>query len=199
MARVGGRSLWLAWPAGVLCAAVVGVLVWLAAPGVPGAIDFVGSTLRGATSAPQAGGAAAPDDEPATDCRSLYPDRLWSALTWTPQVLLSQGRQPPASESGLEVPLSAEVRFTCGWRAEGDRSISTTVAEVVAASAPVARAALEAEGFACSGDDTAVHCVRVAAGATEIHDVRDTTWMSTVMSDWEIDDYAELTASRAFG
>ena len=29
MARIGGRSLWLAWPVGVLCAGVVGALVWL--------------------------------------------------------------------------------------------------------------------------------------------------------------------------
>src|SRR3546814_15333014 len=92
MARVSGRSLWIAWPIGVICAGVIGALVWLAAPGVPGAIDFVGTTLRGATSAPVADGedAAATPADPMTDCRGLYPARLWAEPTWTPEVLLSQ-------------------------------------------------------------------------------------------------------------
>ena len=66
MARIGGRNLWLAWPAGLLCAGVVGALVWLAVPAIPGTVLFVGDTLRAATSAPEAA-AARPVGQTALD------------------------------------------------------------------------------------------------------------------------------------
>ena len=93
MARIGGRSLWLAWPAGLFClAAVVGLGV-LAAPGVPGAIAFVGDTLRAATGRP-----ATVEAEPATpagDCRHLYSQPMWSSLVWSPAAVRSQRRTAP--------------------------------------------------------------------------------------------------------
>jgi hypothetical protein len=200
MARVSGRSLWIAWPAGVICAAVVGALLWLAAPGVPGAIDFIGNTLRTATSAPVADGEAedVPVADPATDCRGLYPDRLWAELTWTPEALLSQSTAPPASASSLFTALSPEVRLTCSWRADGGRSVSTTVATVAADAASVVQAALTAEGFTCAVDGAAVHCERTQGSVAEVHDLRGDVWVSSVLTDWLPEDYAAQVASRAF-
>ena len=49
MARTGGRNAWIAWPAGLLCAAVVVSLAWLAQPMVPVSVAWVGDMLRAAT------------------------------------------------------------------------------------------------------------------------------------------------------
>lgn len=201
MARVGGRSLWIAWPMGVICAGVVAVLVWLAVPGVPGMIDFAGNMLRGATSAPAAdgGGAASAAEQPATDCRSLYPDRLWSQLTWTPDVLLSQNAAAPATDTALPAALAPAVRFSCTWRIDDAHRVSTTVAAVAAGSAPIAQAALAAEGFTCvAADADGVHCERERDGVREIHDVRGDVWLSSQLVGWAPEDYGALTASRAF-
>lgn len=46
MARVGGRNLAVSWLVGILCAAVVGALVWLAIPIVPALASLVGDGLR---------------------------------------------------------------------------------------------------------------------------------------------------------
>ena len=74
MARIGGRSLWLAWPVGLLCAGIVGALVWVALPAVPGTVNWIGDTLRAATSAPVAA-APSPVETAALDrrCRSGLP------------------------------------------------------------------------------------------------------------------------------
>lgn len=45
-ARVGGRNLAISWIAGVLCAGVVGALLWLALPAGPALMQFVGDGLR---------------------------------------------------------------------------------------------------------------------------------------------------------
>jgi hypothetical protein len=200
MARVGGRSLWLAWPVGVMCAGVVGALAWMAAPGLPGAVEFVGNTLRGATSAPVADGAGTPPapSAAATDCRDIYPDRLWSELTWTPDALLSQTTAPPATATALAAALAPDVRLTCTWRVDDGRSVATTVATVGADAAAVARAALSAEGFTCSADGDAAHCARTSGTVTEIHDLRGRTWLSSVLTGWMPQDYAAQVASRVF-
>lgn len=46
MARVGGRNLALSWVAGVLCAGVVGALLWFATPMLPVLGEFFGEALR---------------------------------------------------------------------------------------------------------------------------------------------------------
>ncbi|MBB5742166.1 hypothetical protein HD600_000663 [Microbacterium ginsengiterrae] len=56
MARADGRNLAMSWIVGVMCAAVVAALLWLALPMGPVMIQFVGDTLR--TVAP--GGSGAP-------------------------------------------------------------------------------------------------------------------------------------------
>jgi hypothetical protein len=45
--RVGGRSLTASWIVGILCAAVVGALLWLSLPAGPGLLAIVGRLLDG--------------------------------------------------------------------------------------------------------------------------------------------------------
>lgn len=202
VAKIGGRSAWLAWPAGLVCLGVVLTLVVMAAPGVPAAVDFVGSTLRGGTAARAAEAAEAERreriGEAATDCRSLYPDRLWAELTWTPEVLLSQNGDAPAVDESLLAALTPAVRFTCAWRLEDGRSIRSTVSTVPDGGASIAQAALSAVGFGCSVEGERVHCERSADGVTEVHDLQGETWLATVMDRWTSDDYAADTYARAF-
>lgn len=198
MARRDGRVSWIAVPAMTICIAVLGALVWLAVPGLPGAIDFIGSTLRAAP-------APTSDDDPVTataapvsDCRSLYPDRLWTELTWTPDVLLRPSADPPSASPALVTALAPRVRITCSWRVGEQRSIRSTVADVDAGAAAIAQATLTAEGFACAAEDGGVHCERAADGVTEVNDLADGVWLSSTLTRWEPEDYAAQTAARAF-
>ena len=45
--RVGGRSLVASWTVGILCAGVVGALLWLSLPAGPGLLVVVGHLLDG--------------------------------------------------------------------------------------------------------------------------------------------------------
>ncbi len=47
-ARVGGRNRAIAWIVGLLCAGIVGVLLWYAFPAGPAVIDMIGAGLRNA-------------------------------------------------------------------------------------------------------------------------------------------------------
>lgn len=201
MAKVGGRSAWIAWPAALICVAIVGALLWLATPGVPAAVSFIGDALRAATSPPSADGddaQAAAEAEPASDCRSLYPNALWAELVWTPQVLLSKSTSAPATATTLAQALAPTVAFTCTWNTDDGRSITSTVASVADGAAAVAQAALPSEGFACTPEGERLHCERSAGGVTELHDLRGTVWLSSVLARWSPEDYGALTASRVF-
>lgn len=46
-ARVGGRNLAISWIVGILCAAVVGALLWLSLPAGPGVLTVIGILLDG--------------------------------------------------------------------------------------------------------------------------------------------------------
>lgn len=46
-ARVGGRNLAITWIVGVLCAGIVGALVWLSLPAGPGLLYMVGQLIDG--------------------------------------------------------------------------------------------------------------------------------------------------------
>lgn len=197
MAKVSGRVSWIAVPAMLICLGVVAVLLYLAIPAIPGAVDFVGTTLRTGTAAHTPEPDARKTD-PATDCRSMYPDRLWSELTWTPDMLLSQGADAPATDAALVTALAPQVRFSCTWRVEDGRSIQTTVASVGADSAAVAQAALAGAGFACENRDALLHCQRATGSVTEIHDLRDGTWVASRLDAWEPDDYDAQVLSRVF-
>lgn len=45
-ARVGGRNRAISWIVGLLCAGVVGGLLWFAVPAGPAVIEMVGTSLR---------------------------------------------------------------------------------------------------------------------------------------------------------
>ncbi|WCD93906.1 hypothetical protein [Microbacterium sp. nov. GSS16] len=46
-ARVGGRNLAISWIVGLLCAGVVGALLWISLPAGPGLLFVVGHLLDG--------------------------------------------------------------------------------------------------------------------------------------------------------
>ncbi|WP_203581794.1 hypothetical protein [Microbacterium hibisci] len=194
MARIGGRNRWIAVPAGLLCLAVVGSLVWLSLPMVPVAIGWVGDTLRSAT-APRP--AATPAETPArlaagggaVDCRTLYADDLWNELLWRPGSLLNQSMAAPAtSATAFSDAATPEVVVTCTWRFDAG-GIVTTLARVDAATASVAAASLGGDGFSCEESSAATVCSRTRAGVREEHTVRDGLWLSSVETRWHPEDY----------
>ncbi|MDQ1123367.1 hypothetical protein [Microbacterium trichothecenolyticum] len=197
MARIGGRSLWLAWPAGLLCAAAVTALGVLAAPGVPIAVTFVGDTLRAASTHTAA--VAADPAEPASDCRHLYSQSLWSSLVWSPEALLWQRRTAALSTPEAVAAASPTVVVTCHWRGPGGRFVETTVSTVAPEGAAAVRTTLTAQGFACETDADATHCERQTGDVVEVHDLRGDRWVSSTLSGWMPEGYAAVVASHAFG
>jgi hypothetical protein len=204
MARIGGRSLWLAWPAGLVCAGIVGALFWLAAPAVPGTITFVGDTLRASTSTPQAAppqplATTAIADDADVDCHDLYPASLWSELVWRQEVILSQNRAAPATAVPTLVgELQPVVRVTCVWR-DGRSSIKTTLSLVGTDAASRAAAVLEGRRFSCTPLGTGTVCRRGSGRVLEEHAVRDGLWIATVETAWHPEGYGERLASFVWG
>ncbi|WP_345801509.1 hypothetical protein AAIB33_18950 [Microbacterium sp. AZCO] len=204
MARIGGRNLWLAWPAGLVCAGVVGALVYLAAPAVPGTVEFVGDTLRAATSAPVAAsglpvGAIALDGSDEIDCRDLYPGPLWSELAWSPNVLLTQNLSlPPTSAAALIDALQPAVRVTCQWKGP-QGTIVSTLARVGADAATVADASLRGQGFSCEAFASGTLCRRTSGGVLEEHAVRDGLWLSSIETGWMPEAFTARLAAFVWG
>lgn len=205
MSRIGGRNAWIAWPAALLCAAVVAALAWLALPMLPVSIAWMGDTLRASTTPPVTVAPAATVATLATqpgdiDCRALYPDSLWAELTWTPNVLLAQGGSPPATAvTALTDALAPTVRITCTWRADGGRTITSTLAVVAGDAGGIADVALRSEGFACTTDAEAVTCARSSGSVVEEHTIRGGLWLSSVGSAWHPEDYGARLAAHVWG
>jgi hypothetical protein len=205
LARIGGRSSWIAVPAGMVCTAIVAVLIWLSLPMVPVTIAWAGDTMRRAT-APRV--AAPQTDTPALrigagdtmDCRSIYTDSLWNELTWQGKAVLDQSFDPPATAvTTLTEVLAPDVRLTCAWRIDGAPVIVTTLA-VVAADAPaLTEAALLGQGFTCGIADGALRCSRVLDGVTEVQVVRDGLWMSSVESGWRPERFSDRVEAEVWG
>lgn len=205
LARIGGRNSWIAWPAGLLCAAVVAALAWLAHPLLPVSVAWTGDMLRSATAprpvAPVAESVAslavAPGD---IDCRELYPDGLWAELTWTPNVLLAQDTAPPATEiTTLTDALTPSVRITCQWSADGGRTIVSTLAGVAPDAGPVADASLRGQGFTCVSDSDSVVCTRTTGDVVEEQTVRGGLWLSSVERGWHPDEYGDRLSAHVWG
>ncbi|CAI9390553.1 hypothetical protein [Microbacterium sp. T2.11-28] len=199
MARVGGRSTSLAWVVGLACVAVVGALAWIAAPLLPGTVQFVGDQLNPPTSGPAAGDGDEASSGEMGECRDLYADALWTALVWTPDAVLTPSTDAPeSSASGLLDALSPRVRFTCSWTsAEG--AISTTLADVPADAGAIARTALPALGFACDAVDDRTRCIREGEdGARETIEAGRGVWLSSVQDGWQPAGYAERIADRVW-
>lgn len=198
MARVGGRNTVFAWTVGLVCAAVVGALVWLAAPLVPAGLLFVGEKVNPPTSGPVAGdGDDAGDGAPA-ECRDLYPDTLWSSLVWTEDSVLSPSEDAPTSAAqGFVDALAPSVRFTCAWTsAKGD--ITTTLASVPADAGAIAKTALPALGFSCDPIADRVRCVLRSEERIETIETAGGVWLSTAEDGWHPSLYVDEIADRVW-
>ncbi|MDW4573849.1 hypothetical protein R8Z57_13795 [Microbacterium sp. M3] len=194
MARIGGRNSWIAVPAGLVCAGVVGALVWLALPMVPVTVAWVGDTLRSAT-APQPGVTAAPTPAQAAvegapvDCRTIYPDDLWNELTWQPGSLLNQSAAPPAtSATSFRDAAAPDVIVTCTWLSDAGGIVST-LSKVAGDASSIAEAALSGEGFACAAADGGLVCTRTVGAVREDHTFREGLWLASVETDWQPEDF----------
>ena len=205
MTRISGRNSWIAWPAGLLCAAVVAALAWLAQPMLPVSVAWVGDMLRAITTPPVT---ASPSESVATlatqpgdiDCRALYPDSLWAELTWTPNVLLSQGDSVPATAvTALNDALAPSVRITCSWRSDGGRTISSTLAQVAGDAGAIADASLRGQGFACVTDAEVVVCARTSGAVLEEHTFRGGLWLASVQAAWHPEAYGARLAAHVWG
>jgi hypothetical protein len=199
---IGGRSAWLAWPAGLLCAGVVAGLAWMAAPGVPATVSFVGDLLRAGAAPPSAaaegaGGVQHIGTALSDDCRSLYPDGLWVELSWTPHVLLDQSQDPPATSAGSVLDaLSPTVRMTCSWRNASGGTVTTTLSDVDASAAAIAEAGLSGQGFSCATSGDGIRCEKSAGGAVEEHVIRDGFWLATIEKGWSPERYTDRLVQR---
>lgn len=204
MARIGGRNSWIAVPVGVICAVIVGALVWLSLPMLPVTVAWVGDTLRGATAAQ-----TPPEDretpaqraaaDGAIDCRTLYPDDLWNELTWRAGSLLGQSVDAPATEvTALADALSPQVLVRCDWRADGG-SIVTTLSRVSAEARTIADAALRAHGFACTADGEGLVCTRTHGDVVEEHTLRGDLWLATAEDGWHPEDYGKRLDRNVWG
>lgn len=205
MARIGGRNSWIAVPVGVVCAAIVGSLVWLSLPMLPVTAAWLGDALRTATSAQPAREA---EETPAQralaagaiDCRTLYPDDLWNELTWQAGSLLSQTTAGPSTEiMSLADALTPNVLVTCNWRGDGGRSIVTTLSRIDAGGRAIADAALRGQGFACTADESALVCTRTRGDVVEEHTVRDDLWLASSEVKWHPDEYGMRLDRNVWG
>jgi hypothetical protein len=203
MARVGGRNSWIAVPAGLVCAAVLGVLVWLSLPMIPVALAWVGDTLRSATApkpvaTPAMTLAQQAADGAAIDCRTLYSDDLWNELMWRPGSLLNQSAAAPATAAtAFADAASPEVLVTCAWRFDsGD--IATTFARIDPEAATLAEVALSADGYACRTGGQ-LTCTRERGPVLEEHTLRDGLWLVSVQTRWHPEDYGARLDRTVWG
>ncbi|MFT4211206.1 MAG: hypothetical protein QM626_04975 [Microbacterium sp.] len=199
MARTGGRNSFMAWLGGIACLGVIGALLYLAVPGIPGAIAMVGDTLRAAHPATMVSAPAATTaDTAASGCRALYSDALWAELTQMAGGDPVESMAAPATGStALAAALSPAVRVTCTFTAGYDGRIVTTVSDVAADAASAARTALVADGFSCaSTSGGGVDCTRTDDDVVEQDVVRGGVWVTTTFTGWQPTGYAAGMAAQ---
>lgn len=195
MARTAGRSNWVAWPAGVLCLAVVVSLAWLSWPMIPSVVQWVGDSLRASTSPPAAqadGPASVNAGSDVAACRALYTSALWSELTArSGRDPVEDASAPPISTAGVVAALAPDVRETCTWTAATTGSIVTTLADVDSGAATIAQAALSSQGFSCTASGEVLRCIREVGDTAEDVIVRDGVWLSSRLDGWHPNLYTE--------
>ncbi|MBB2975412.1 hypothetical protein FHX49_000978 [Microbacterium endophyticum] len=211
MAKTGGRNNWLAWPVGLLCAAVIGVLVVVALPMIGPSIDWVGNALRGPTVAPRLvvepedarlGTDTAPVDavdpsESVDECRALYTDVLWEELSSrTGGEPIQDASAPITHASSLAAALKPDVQETCAWNATTTGKIVTTVSKVAGSAQAIAQASLGSQGYVCSEFGDGIRCTKNIENTREDHVFRDGLWVATQFSAWEPSLYTERVAER---
>jgi hypothetical protein len=207
---IGGRRWWLAWPAGILCAGVVVGLVYLAAPAVPGTVQY---TIAIIEQGARAGREPLPTPVPVEsignaltdDCVSLYPAGLWLELALDPHTVLSQDMSPPAGDlTQAMAPWHPSVRMTCGWRAATGGTVRTSLVDLNSAdSTDAARTAiakvLTARGFACRvtrPDASLLTCTRRSGASVATEVVHGDVWLSTAETGWHPDGYQAALVQR---
>lgn len=207
---IGGRRWWLAWPAGVLCVAVVGALVYLAVPAVPWAVQYTIATLQQGA---RAGTASPPTPAPVEsigtaltdDCVSLYPAGLWLELALDPRTVLSQNMTPPADElTRAMAPWHPAVRMTCAWRAATGASVRTSLVDLTGSESDDATRgaiaeALTARGFGCRitrADASLLTCTRRSGQNVDTAVVHGDVWLSTAEEGWHPDGYQAALVQR---
>ncbi|WP_404431193.1 hypothetical protein LG299_13755 [Microbacterium lacus] len=199
MARIGGRNSFIAVPVGLLCAAVVGVLVWYALPMGPVVTDWAGNTLRSAFNPEVEAAEPVGVGSRAEDCRSLYPTTVWTELTWTSGALLSQGYTAPAtSETALIDAVTPTVQISCSWVFDGDRSVSTTLSAIPEGAVPIAEIALRGQGFTCTTDAATLACSRLQGDVFEEHAFRDGLWLASIEDGLHLDAYGARMAQHVW-
>jgi hypothetical protein len=205
MARTGGRSLWIAVPAGLACAVVVAGLAYLALPMVPVTIGWMGDTLRAATTAdaPETDAetpAAVARQSDSLDCRAIYPGDLWSELMRRRGSLLDQGSDPPATAAvSLVDAIAPTVRVSCAWAFDGGASVVTTLSRVGDDASAIAEAALRGQGFECALVGEALHCRRAQGDVLEEHTLASGLWLASIETGWNPDDYGARLDAHLWG
>ena len=210
VARIAGRSSWFAWFVGLLCAAVLAALVYLAAPLGPAIGDWTVRTvanglqqLSGTPSTPPTDGQAQPETPVAgpivpTNCEGLFSAEQNRQLAGDVQATMSVG----SGEALIAVPGIAELlgavpALDCRWVTPAGGSAQAIVATVTEGAAGTAEEMLRALGFDCTALDGGVQCVRStdataeAAGSVETHVVRGTVWVASLTTGWQPDGFAE--------
>ncbi|WP_369669893.1 hypothetical protein, partial [Enterococcus faecium] len=89
---------------------------------------------------------------PATTCRDLYTQPMWSELVWSPEALLTQRHTGPLSTPEAVAAAAPTPVITCHWRGEGGRWLESSVATVSADGATAVEATLSGQGFTCATD-----------------------------------------------
>lgn len=203
MARIPGRNSWIAVPAGLICAGVVGALVWLSLPMVPVAAAWLGQTARTALTQPLVV-IAAPvekaDVSAILDCHDLYPEGVWAELLWRGDGLLAQATAAPVSAATTVVEaLAPDVRLSCSWTYPDGSIIVSTLAVVGKDAAAIAQAGFESAGFTCESDAAGLRCDRSSGAGSEDHVLRDGLWLSSTVTGWHPDDYATRLSGFVLG
>ncbi|MGN8553495.1 UNVERIFIED_CONTAM: hypothetical protein OHV15_13015 [Microbacterium sp. SLM126] len=205
MARVSGRNSWIAAPVGIICAAIVGALVWMSLPMVPVTVAWTGEMLRNATSpqpAPSAGDTAARHAlaGDALDCRALYSNSLWNEMTWQGRTILDQTFDaPPTEVPALGEVLAPQVRVSCAWSDREGRAVVSTLSVIAPEASGLGEAALRGQGFACAAGDGIVRCTRTSGETVEAHVLREGLWLATVERAWHPEDYGARLERSVFG
>ncbi len=202
MARVGGRNAAFAWFAGLVCLGVVAALVWFALPALPVAAQWIGVTLGasqpapGAAASPTAPGPSAPAAPSAvpSDCRTLYSDAMWAALTQSGHLITTAG--PVRVDAALKQALTATPALTCAWRSDAGE-ITTTLFRTAGPAAQLTVAALSAAGYACTAG-TVAQCDRDRGASAQSHAAGPGAWVATTFGAWRPDGYASDVTAHVF-
>lgn len=200
MARVGGRNAFIAWVVGIGCAAILGVLAFLAVPLLPASVSWVGNVVERPTSQPAADDVqeTAPEGTIA-ECDQLYGEALWAALRFEDGAVLTPSTDAPTTTAAALVSaLQPQVQLTCSWTAEIG-SVTTTLATVATDAGAIAASALPASGFTCEAIEDRTRCARTDGDLTETIEAGGGLWVSTSESAWHPAGYTARVADRVWG